>query len=59
MLRVAEVERLTGRSRSSLYRDVAEGRLSAPVKIGPRAVAWPSDAIDAWLRSLCDRGAER
>jgi prophage regulatory protein len=50
-LRMAEVEHRTGRSRTSIYRDVSEGRLPRPVKIGPRAIGWPSDVIDRWIES--------
>jgi hypothetical protein len=28
---------------------VAAGTFTRPIAIGPRAVAWPSDAIDAWI----------
>ena len=56
-LRMAEVEHRTGRSRTSIYRDVAEGRLPAPVKIGPRAIGWPSDVIDRWIDAHIGRSA--
>ncbi len=37
-----------GYGKTSLWRMVKEGRFPAPLKIGPRAVAWPSDVIDEW-----------
>lgn len=43
---------ITGKSRSSLYRDVAAGTFPAPVKIGQRSVAWRSTDIESWLASL-------
>lgn len=57
MLRLPEVEHRSGRARSSIYRDVAAGRMPAPVRIGPRAVAWRSDTFDSWLASLGNRDA--
>ena len=38
--------KLGNRSRSSIYRDLDEGRLPKPVKLGAR-LYWPEDAIDA------------
>lgn len=39
----------TGRSKSSIRRDVAAGTFPAPVKIGERAVAWDAAAVDTWI----------
>jgi len=50
-----QVERLpsvlarVGRSRASLYRDIAAGLFPAPVKIGARAVGWDVRAVDRWI----------
>ena len=49
LLRLPVVRARTGLSRSSIYARVAAGTFPRPVAIGPRAVAWPSDAIDAWI----------
>lgn len=49
ILRMPEVERLTGRKRSALYEDIAIGVFPAPVPLGQRAVGWLSDEIEAWL----------
>jgi prophage regulatory protein len=49
ILRMPEVERRTGRARSSIYRDVASGLFPAPLKIGPRAIGWLEVEIEAWL----------
>lgn len=38
---------ICGRSRTSIYRDIAAGLFTPPVVIGSRAVAWPSDEIEA------------
>jgi prophage regulatory protein len=35
-----------GRGRTSLWADIKNGRLMPPVRLGPRAVGWPSHEID-------------
>jgi prophage regulatory protein len=42
-----EVDRVTGRSRSSTYEDVADGLMVPPIPIGRRAVAWPRAEVEA------------
>ncbi len=48
LLRLPEVLRMTGLSRSTLYRLIGEGRFPAPVRIGPRAVAWRERDVLEW-----------
>jgi len=53
-MRRPEVERITGKSCSAIYRDMAEGRFPKAVKIGrgPTAsVAWLASEIAAWQRA--------
>lgn len=49
LVRVPEVVRRTGKSRSRLYDEIKLGTFPKPVRIGARAVAWPIDEIDAWI----------
>jgi prophage regulatory protein len=56
LLRRDAVERVTGMRRSTLYAKVATGDFPRPVKIGPRAVGWPSNEVEAWVNA---RIAER
>jgi prophage regulatory protein len=49
LLRLPAVRVRTGLSRTSIYARVAAGTFPRPIHIGPRAVAWPSDVIDAWI----------
>ena len=49
LLRLPSVVARTGYSRSSLYALIAKGEFPAPVSLGARAVAWPSDEIDQWI----------
>jgi prophage regulatory protein len=54
-----EVEQLTGKKRSALYADIAEGKFPRPVKIGARAVGWLEAEIADWQASrLAQREAE-
>lgn len=41
---------LGGRSRASIYRDIAEGRLPQPKKFGRRTV-WPAEELVEFLRA--------
>ena len=47
-LRRAEVERLTGLSRSEIYRRIKEGEFPQPFQLGIRAVAWTQSSIEEW-----------
>lgn len=51
LLRRREVERITGMSRSSIYRLMQEGEFPRPVRIGPAAVRWRLSDIMAWIES--------
>ena len=41
LLRLREVCRRTGKSRTDVYRRIAAGDFPQPVKLGERASAWP------------------
>ncbi|MFB0875327.1 MULTISPECIES: helix-turn-helix transcriptional regulator [unclassified Sphingobium] len=51
LIRLPEVIRRTGKSRSRIYEDMARGEFPLPVKIGVRAIAWPVHDIDMWIAS--------
>lgn len=55
IMRRKQVEARTGRSRSSIYADMAAGTFPKPVKIGPRAVGWIEGEISDWLRAQVDQ----
>lgn len=56
-LTLEEVRSLLGnRARSSIYGDIAAGRLPKPLKLGSR-VYWPEDELDAHFQKL--REAQR
>ena len=49
LLSAKEVVFLSGRSRTSLWRDVQRGLLAKPVKLGPNAVRWTVSDIKSFL----------
>jgi len=51
VLRLPEVERITGRSSVSIWRDERAGRFPKRRRIGVRAVGWLRSEIMAWLAS--------
>ncbi|MGX1101067.1 helix-turn-helix transcriptional regulator [Amorphus sp. MBR-141] len=52
LLRLKEVVQLTGLSRSTLYRRVADGSFPRPRSLGPNAVAWRLSEVEAWIDEL-------
>ena len=50
ILRLPEVLKRTGLSRSTIYVRLAEGRFPQPVRLGDRAVGWIEAEIDEWVR---------
>jgi prophage regulatory protein len=51
LARLPSVLRLTGLGRSTIYRWIADGSFPAPVRLGPRAVAWRWSDLDRWTQS--------
>ena len=49
LLRIHEVTRLTGLSRSSIYKQVRLKNFPDGVKITDRSTAWPSSEIENWI----------
>ncbi|WP_300581251.1 transcriptional regulator [Marivita sp.] len=46
-------QKLGNRSRSSIYVDIAAGRLKKPLKFGGR-IYWPEEELEEQLRALRD-----
>ncbi|MFZ3580767.1 helix-turn-helix transcriptional regulator [Loktanella sp. DJP18] len=44
-------DKIGGRARSSIYRDIESGRLPKPIKFGSR-LYWDEAAIDAAIQSI-------
>ena len=49
LIRLPEVLRLTGHSRSNLYRKIQSSQFPEPVRLGPRSVAWRVSDVLAWI----------
>jgi len=49
VLRISDVRARTGLARSTIYLFMERGDFPAPVSLGPRAVGWLADEIDAWI----------
>ena len=52
IVRLKEVQRMTGLSRSTIYAQIAEGRFPKPVKLtGARSVGWHESAVIRWIET--------
>ena len=49
ILRLPEVRKVTGLSRSTIYSLIEQNSFPSQISIGSRAVGWISGEIDAWI----------
>lgn len=49
MLRIAQVKKIIGLSRSTIYSLISQGNFPRQVHLGPKAVAWISSEIQTWV----------
>lgn len=49
-MRLPEVVQLTGVSRSTIYRWMANGEFPKQVFLGANSVAWLETDVDAWMK---------
>ena len=49
LLRLPEVEHLTGLCRSAIYENMQKGMFPKSVKVGRRAATWSESAVQAWI----------
>lgn len=49
--RLPSVKTLTGLSRSTIYRLIADGKFPKPIKLGERASGWRQSELEVWLES--------
>jgi prophage regulatory protein len=49
ILRLPEVKRITGLSRSSIYLRISQGRFPRSISLGGRAVGWVSSDVSNWV----------
>jgi prophage regulatory protein len=51
LVRLSDVCKLVGLSRSSIYSRVSEGLFPAPVKLSDHCVRWRREDLDAWIQA--------
>ena len=51
IIKPRQMAQLTGRSLSSLWRDVKAGRLEKPIRTGVQATGWTRSQYETWLAS--------
>ncbi|MBS98270.1 MAG: AlpA family transcriptional regulator [Oceanospirillaceae bacterium] len=49
LLRRPEVQRMTGLSRSTIYRLISEDQFPPPVSLGGNSVAWIEHELEQWI----------
>lgn len=49
LIRLPEVQHLTGLSRSQVYALIAHGKFPRPVKLSERCSAWPEATVRTWI----------
>lgn len=50
ILRLPEVKKRTGLSRSTIYLRISNGGFPKPISLGGRAVGWLDSEIDEWIQ---------
>jgi len=58
LIRLSEVCKKTGLSRSGVYKRMAEMRFPDRVPLGGRAVAWVESEVDDWIAGQIERRAD-
>lgn len=57
LLRIREVLRLCGLSRTTLYREIKLHNFPAPIKLSARSVGWSQEDVAQWLDArIAQRG---
>ena len=51
LIKLQEVEQVTGLKKSTIYQRIKEGRFLVAVRLGSRSVAWKSEEIQEWTES--------
>jgi prophage regulatory protein len=48
IIRLRQVEEVTGEKRSTIYKRISEGEFPKPVKLGAKSVGWVEEEIAAY-----------
>jgi len=54
-LNMKDVQSITGKSRSTVYRWIAKGSFPRPIQLGENSVAWPAEAIENWRENTINQ----
>ena len=57
IVRLPEVMRLTGLSKTTIHRRYRAGSFPQPVRLGPQSIGWWREEVLEWLESLPRAGA--
>ncbi|WP_302141038.1 helix-turn-helix transcriptional regulator [Halomonas alkalicola] len=58
LLKRPDVRKRTTLSDSALYRLIEKGEFPRPINLGPRAVAWIEEEVNAWINSRIEASRE-
>lgn len=58
LLRIKQVEEITGMSRSTIYRMERGGLFPRRIKVSRRLVAWHDHAVTGWISQKCRAQSE-
>ncbi len=53
-LRLKDVMTMTGLSRSSIYRYIAQEQFPVAVSLGGRSIAWVESEVQSWMQHMLD-----
>lgn len=52
LIKLNDLIKITGLSRSSIYLKISQGFIPKPIKIGEKSSRWLESDIDEWIESL-------
>lgn len=58
IIRLPEVIKRTGLSRSSIYLRISQNLMPKPVSLGGRAVGWLESSIESWIQEQVNKSTE-
>ncbi len=59
LLRLSEVEAITGCKKSTIYMMMKQGRFPACVAVTGRMVAWPESSVSQWVQECIAQGKSK
>ena len=57
--RINDTIQISGKQKSTIYKEVRDGTFPAPVRLGPQSVGWRKSDLDVWLAALAPAGRRR